>query len=127
MKLSHVILILLSVITTRKSWSQRIESLDEKINFEYSGRDFREVLSNFEKSTGFYFQFESDLLPENKLFNFRYTNKKASVVLRDILQQSGLDFKQVLGHSLVLIRWKPKDELLQISGRVSSEGIEKGL
>ena len=122
MKLSHVILILLSVITTRKSWSQRIESLDEIINFEYSGSDFREVLRNFEKSTGFYFQFESDLLPENKLFNFRYTNKKASVVLRDILQQSGLDFKQVLGNSLVLIRWKPKDELLQISGRVSNGG-----
>ena len=120
MKFSHVILILFAFIATLNGWAQSIESLEEKIDFEYTGRDFREILSQFEEKTGYYFQFESELLPKKKNFRFSYRNRKASIILQDILQQSGLNYKKVVGKSLILTRWNPKAEVLQISGRVSN-------
>lgn len=94
--------------------------IKKRINVEYVGDDFKQVLNLFEKQTGLYFQYDVTLKPLKRVYRLRYINEVAEIAIRDFLQQNGLDFNLVLGKSLVLKRWNPVYGEIVISGRISN-------
>lgn len=93
--------------------------LNQPIQVSYIGRDFEQALLQFERATQASFQYNPELIPPSKQFKFQYNNIRASVALRDFLNQQGLDFEWFNG-SIILKPLLPPSYFKQstVSGRV---------
>lgn len=91
--------LLVLIVINNLAWGQNL--LNKSIQLSYSGRDFHYALQLFEKATGASFQYNPDLLPAPRHFQFNYQNIRASIALTDFLNQHGLDYEWFNGSVII--------------------------
>lgn len=93
----------------------------EKISLTIKKASVKRALRTIQKNSHYQLIYSDDILPEDRRVNITVKDKPLSVVLRQVLQGTGLSFKKMNGDLLVLTKAGETVAFLQVHGQVKDE------
>ncbi|MBE9601535.1 SusC/RagA family TonB-linked outer membrane protein [Pedobacter sp. MC2016-24] len=116
MKLSFAILVITCMQLSAKVYSQ-----DERIDVSVKKFPLSRVLAQIEHKSPYKFVYSPNIFPASMLVDAQFKETKISVVLDEILRNTGFSFKVVDDNLIVIARTKQNQQLISVRGKVTDQ------